>query len=185
MLIICGGKFRKQQLHTPKGQETRPTSSRLRETVFNICQQEVQGSHFLDLCAGSGAMGLEALSRGAAQATFVDSHQSAIACIRKNLAKLELEGEVLQMDALVALKRFAEAKRHFSLIYIDPPYGKSPEALYALLSAVDAYDLLRPGGTLFAETSHSSVPELNGLCLFKQRKTGRSQLWQFHRKQNP
>ena len=108
--------------------ETRPTTDRIKETLFNILQPEMPGCRFLDLFAGSGAIGIEALSRGAAQAVFVEKNPRACACIRENLAftKLAEGGKLLNMDVLQAL-RSLEGKASFDCIFMDPPYGQELE----------------------------------------------------------
>jgi len=123
-LKINGGVFRGISLDSPSGTKTRPTSNMLREAVFNICQHKVQNARFLDLFAGTGAMGLEALSRGAVHATFIENDRNALACIKKNTQKLSLESAVsiLPLDVMSGLKK-CEGKT-FDMIYIDPPYGE-------------------------------------------------------------
>jgi 16S rRNA (guanine966-N2)-methyltransferase len=120
-LRIIGGTFKGRILKTPKGAATRPTQGMLRESVFNICQNEIVGARFLDLFAGSGAMGLEALSRGASHITLVESNRTAIAAIRENIAFLQAASQttLLACDARQALKRLSSP---FDIIYIDPPY---------------------------------------------------------------
>jgi 16S rRNA (guanine966-N2)-methyltransferase len=131
-LRIIGGRLRNHTLFSPKGQQTRPTSGLVRKAVFDICQADIEDARFLDLFAGSGAMGLEALSRGASHATFVDASRLACQCITKNLHHLFLEKEatVLCGNVLHMIDRLAR-QQPFTLIYIDPPYdeGYIPEVL--------------------------------------------------------
>ena len=94
-LRVLGGKFRGRLLQSPRGSQTRPTTSMLRKAVFDILQNSIEDFRFLDLFAGSGAMGIEALSRGAKHATFVESHKDALRCINANLATLKLEKELM------------------------------------------------------------------------------------------
>ena len=89
-LRIIGGKFKGRLIKTPKGEKTRPTSAILRKAVFDICQNQITDARFLDLFAGSGAMGLEALSRGASHATFVERDKHSVSCLKENLALLNL-----------------------------------------------------------------------------------------------
>jgi 16S rRNA (guanine966-N2)-methyltransferase len=117
MRIIAGAK-RGHTIEAPTGRGTRPTSDRVRENIFNILGP-VDDADVLDLYAGSGAMGLEALSRGAASAVFVERDQQAVRTIERNLDKLRLRGTVLRQDALAAL---AAEKRKYDLVFVDPPY---------------------------------------------------------------
>ncbi|MBP5154930.1 MAG: 16S rRNA (guanine(966)-N(2))-methyltransferase RsmD [Lachnospiraceae bacterium] len=121
---VIAGSARRLQLMTVPGTDTRPTSSQIRETLFNILQPYVQGSRFLDLFAGSGAIGIEALSRGAAEAVFVENSRKAVACIGRNLAHTRLaeKARVLETSAVTALKRLAAQGACFDLIFLDPPY---------------------------------------------------------------
>ncbi|MCC8137420.1 MAG: 16S rRNA (guanine(966)-N(2))-methyltransferase RsmD [Clostridiales bacterium] len=125
---VIAGKARRLPLKTIEGDATRPTTDRIKETLFNILQNDLYDIRFLDLFAGSGGIGIEALSRGADTAYFVDSNRAACDCIRKNLAFTHLEGqaEVLCCDALSALARL-EGRPPFQMIFMDPPYGKGLE----------------------------------------------------------
>ncbi len=125
---IIAGTARSLPLKTLEGKDTRPTTDRIKETLFNILQTGIQSSCFLDLFAGSGQIGLEALSRGADYAVFVDSHKKACACIQDNIqfTRFDRQARLLQMDALAAL-RFLEGKYVFDYIFMDPPYGNLME----------------------------------------------------------
>jgi 16S rRNA (guanine966-N2)-methyltransferase len=131
----------------------------LREAVFNICQNEVPNARFLDLFAGSGAMALEALSRGALHATLVEQNRSALSCIRENIATLHLESQttLLPLDAARALALLTQQKALFDLIYLDPPYGQSQIANGKLQNGKPAFDLepliplLASNATVFIE----------------------------------
>src|SRR6185312_9886133 len=114
---IIAGSHRGQTIHAPRGLDTRPTSDRVRESVFNIVGP-LDGASVLDLYAGSGAMGLEALSRGAGRATFVERDPDAVRAIERNLDKLKLRATVLRQDALAAL---AAETRKYDLVLVDPP----------------------------------------------------------------
>ena len=117
MRIIAGSR-KGHNIYAPRGLDTRPTSDRVRENVFNILGP-VDDATVLDLYAGSGAMGLEALSRGAAQAVFVDDDRNAVEAIERNLDKLRLRATVLCRDAIAFL---ASEKRKYDLVLVDPPY---------------------------------------------------------------
>ncbi|MDD6057268.1 MAG: 16S rRNA (guanine(966)-N(2))-methyltransferase RsmD [Clostridiales bacterium] len=125
---IIAGTARSLPLKTVPGSDTRPTTDRIKETLFNILQDEVPGSDFLDLFAGSGQIGLEALSRGANSAVFVDHEKKAASCIEENIrfTKFEDKTKVYQADVQSAL-RMMEGKYQFDLIFLDPPYGKKLE----------------------------------------------------------
>ena len=120
---VIAGKARRLNLKTIPGNETRPTTDRIKETLFNILQPEIPGCRFLDLFSGSGAIGIEALSRGADYAVFVEKNPKACACIRENLSftKLSEGGKLLNMDVLQAL-RSLEGGEPFDCIFMDAPY---------------------------------------------------------------
>ncbi|HEX2070104.1 MAG TPA: 16S rRNA (guanine(966)-N(2))-methyltransferase RsmD [Thermoleophilaceae bacterium] len=120
---IVAGELRGRRLVAPAGGATRPTADRVREALFSILG-DVSGLRVLDLYAGSGALGIEALSRGAAQAVFVDSSQTAVAAIRRNLAQLDLDAPVQRRDALAYL-RAAAAGDPYDLVFADPPYDSA------------------------------------------------------------
>ncbi|MDY3917831.1 MAG: 16S rRNA (guanine(966)-N(2))-methyltransferase RsmD [Candidatus Limivivens sp.] len=121
---VIAGKARSLPLKTIPGMDTRPTTDRIKETLFNMLQSELCEARFLDLFAGSGAIGIEALSRGAKEAVFVESSRRAADCIRQNLAftRLASQATVLNTDAESALKSL-EGKGSFDLIFMDPPYN--------------------------------------------------------------
>ena len=129
---VIAGEYRSRVLHAPEGQDTRPTSDRLRETLFNVLAPRVEGAVFLDLYAGSGAVGIEALSRGAREAIFVEQGEPAMRAIRKNLASLGIRGgyALEPRSVAVGLRRLAEAGRKAGLVFLDPPYASAEE--YAL-----------------------------------------------------
>ena len=125
---VIAGKARRLNLKTIPGNETRPTTDRIKETLFNILQPEIPGCRFLDLFSGSGAIGIEALSRGAEYAVFVEKNPKACTCIRENLSftKLTDGGKLLNMDVLQAL-RSMEGQAAFDCIFMDPPYNNELE----------------------------------------------------------
>ena len=130
---IIAGKYRGRKLKSPPSLQTRPTSDRLRETLFNVLAAQIKGARFLDLCAGSGAVGIEALSRGALHATFVDQSLRMCALIQANLDALEVdksEIEVVNSEAGEFLRRRGkEEVEPFDIIFYDPPYASDYEAL--------------------------------------------------------
>ena len=165
---IIAGKFRSRRLKGLKGLALRPTSDRLRETLFNVLADLVTGSRFVDLFAGTGAVGIEAFSRGAHEVIFVEKHPPAVALINKNLDSLEIRDHfrVLAQDALPALERLASepttAHSPFDLLFLDPPYAE--EAQYInVLSFLGKATLLAPGAVVAAEHLRSlDLPESFG-----------------------
>lgn len=121
---VIAGKARRLQLKNFEGKDIRPTSDRIKETLFNIIQDDVGDSRFLDLFAGSGAIGIEALSRGAIEAIFVDNSREAIKVIEYNVkhTKMEKESTILHTDYVIALRRLNSWKKKFDIVFIDPPY---------------------------------------------------------------
>lgn len=119
---VIAGKARSLKLKTPQGQDTRPTTDRIKETLFNILQWDIPGCVFIDLFAGSGGIGIEALSRGAAHAYFVENAREAAACIQENLSftKLTDQATLLKQDVFTALPMIHE--KEADIIFLDPPY---------------------------------------------------------------
>ncbi|MCB1113394.1 MAG: 16S rRNA (guanine(966)-N(2))-methyltransferase RsmD [Chlamydiia bacterium] len=185
---ILAGRLKGRPLKAPKGETTRPTSSKLRESLFNICREITEGGDVLDLCSGSGAIGIEALSRGANSATFVDPHPKAIQALKENLDNLALKGRVLKADALKAVQLLTQEKAQYDLIYIDPPYEAGPKQAAGesslamrLLRALDASSLLKADGILFLEEGGEieGLETLKSLKLKKVRPFGKSVLYEF------
>src|ERR1700676_5371250 len=125
---IIAGKYRSRILKSLKGNAPRPTSARLRETLFNVLAPNISGSRFLDIFAGTGAVGIEALSRGATQAVFIENHAPAATLIRRNLASLEIqtEAQILPLDALRAA-RHKPTDAPFDFAFVDPPYAEKEQ----------------------------------------------------------
>jgi 16S rRNA (guanine966-N2)-methyltransferase len=181
---IIGGQFRGRVLATPPKKGVRPTSSLLREALFNICQNEIEGARFLDLFAGTGAMGFEALSRGAASATFVEREGVAKKCILANAEKLGVRIELIPGDIFSMLPVLERQGRSFDIIYADPPYGQGREGmLYAeeLLQTLASSSLLAAGASLFIEETESITTNWPPLELVSHRKHGKAQLWHFRK----
>jgi 16S rRNA (guanine966-N2)-methyltransferase len=151
---VIAGKYRSRLLIAPKGLETRPTSDRLRETLFNVLAQSISGSVFLDLYAGSGAVGIEALSRGAKETVFVENAESALRAIRSNLASLKIHGgySLEARSASAAIKRLSSANRLANLVFLDPPYSDTAEYESTLtLLGSECRRLLPSGATVIVE----------------------------------
>ena len=157
MRIIAGSR-KGARIFAPKGREVRPTGDRVREAVFNLIGP-VEGMEVLDLFAGSGAMGLEALSRGASSVTFVENDRSTAEVILRNLDKLQLKGaDVLREDAARKLARDAAGGRRYDLVLVDPPYRMLPRVLHTLAAHLPA--VVAPGGIVIVESGAREEPEL-------------------------
>ncbi len=126
---VIAGTARRLLLKTVEGMDTRPTQDRIKETLFNMINNDVYGASFLDLFAGSGGIGIEALSRGAKDAVFIDNGAKQIACIRENLktTKLEDKALVINSDVISGLKMLERNGRTFDLVFLDPPYNHQLE----------------------------------------------------------
>ena len=145
---VIAGTARRILLKTVDGLDTRPTTDRIKETLFNILQPDLPGARVLDLFAGSGALGIEALSRGARYGVFVEKASDAVKCIEANLKATHFEGQarVMSTDVLSALSRLDGAEKPFDLVLMDPPYrkGLELEALERLYesSLIDEYTII-------------------------------------------
>ncbi len=187
MIQVISGVFRHRQLILPKGTHTRPTTSQVRQAVFNICQNEVEDACFLDICAGSGSMGIEAISRGSASCTFIEKEPHALTAIRQNIKNLGLEASthIMAQDALIALKLLEKQNKTYSLCYFDPPYsqkGQNSLLTESVLTFLDRSSLLAPNATLFMEESKYFTLEtmsLSRLTLKNTRRFGDSYLLHF------
>lgn len=173
---IIAGERKGHTIWAPKGLDTRPTSDRVRENVFNIVAPSVAGARVLDLYAGSGAMGLEALSRGAAAAVFVESDEEAIRAIRRNLDKLCFTGAtLLRLDAVTALAHESASGRKYDLVLADPPYAMTNyDALARYLPGVLAED-----GLIVLESAAKAEPQLSGLAVRSSRRYGSTRVTLF------
>ena len=163
---VIAGKYRGRRLKSPPSLLTRPTSDRLRETLFNIIAPHIHGARFLDLCAGSGAVGIEAISRGAAHATFVDNSRTMGQLIQANLDLCRVAGDdadVVILDAAEFLRRQSRRKEaRFSLVYFDPPYAEDYLPVLQRFGKSDC-ELLDEGGLLIVEHHHKNgLPEVIG-----------------------
>lgn len=145
---VITGKARGIQLKTPEGMLTRPTADRVKEALFSIINFDVPGAAVLDLFGGTGQLGIEALSRGAKSAVFVDAREDACKLIRENLKRTKLEGEgtVVRSDYLDYLSR---CKDRFDIIFLDPPYAEA--FLEKSINRITEIDILQSGGIMVAE----------------------------------
>jgi 16S rRNA (guanine966-N2)-methyltransferase len=161
---IIAGKYRSRSLRSLRGQAMRPTSDRLRETLFNILGPAVAGAVFVDLYAGTGAVGIEALSRGARAVVFVENHRPAVELIRANLRALGIEtgAEVLASDAVRGLERLAARGLEADFIFADPPYADT-HACTEVLDWLGRNDFLAADGTLILEhAARHPLPDSSG-----------------------
>jgi 16S rRNA (guanine966-N2)-methyltransferase len=155
---IIAGSRKGARIFAPKGPETRPTSDRVREAAFNLVGP-LEGARVLDLYAGSGAMGLEALSRGAARVTFVETDRDAVRAIERNLDKLGLTGaEIVRGDAGRRIAADAALGRRYDLVLIDPPYPMLESALANIAPSIGS--IVEPDGIVVVESQARATPDL-------------------------
>jgi 16S rRNA (guanine966-N2)-methyltransferase len=163
---IVAGRFGGRRISAPPGRETRPTSDRVREALFSILGP-LDGLSVLDLFAGSGALGLEALSRGAARAVFVDRSQRAVDAIRANVAALGADAEVHRLTAAAYLGRASDAGDAYDLAFLDPPYRDAP----GLGRVLSLEPVLAPGARVVVESDRRAPVEL-AIPLADERRYG-------------
>ena len=169
---VITGKARGVQLKTPDGMQTRPTIDRVKEALFSIINFDIPGAAVLDLFGGTGQLGIEALSRGAKSAVFVDASETACKLIRENLkrTKLEQDSKIIKSDYLNYLKH---TKESFDIIFLDPPYAEV--FLENALKLITEIDILRSGGIIIAERPlGKEIPwEFEGYSRSKDYKYGK------------
>lgn len=173
---VIAGKYRSRRLQTLRGTALRPSSDRLRETLFNILGAAIEGAVFVDLFAGSGAVGIEALSRGARGVIFVENHAAGATLISRNLASLGIptaaqvasrktfagSAEILRLDAIDALERLAEGGAHVDFVFADPPYANT-RAYEDIVAFLGESELLARSGRVIAEhRRNSDLPTIAG-----------------------
>lgn len=151
---VIAGSARRLLLTAPDGLETRPTQDKIKETLFNILQMQVPGSVFLDICAGSGGIGIEAISRGAKRAYFIENNRAAVSCIQQNLHRTGFEEQavILKQDAVAALRHVHE--KEVDLVYLDPPYKSDLAA--RVLTVLDSQPYITEDTCIVVETSLES-----------------------------
>ena len=184
LLRIIAGKFRGRNLKSPPSLEVRPTSDRLRETLFNVIAPRIAGVRFLDLCAGSGAVGIEALSRGAIHATFVDSSRAMSVLIKSNLELCRIErgeSEVIQSEALDYLRRFVskqpDSGKLWDIAFFDPPYATDHTPILDIFGARSSSLLTAKGLVIVEHHQKNNLPEGTGsLVRYRVLKQGDSAL---------
>jgi 16S rRNA (guanine966-N2)-methyltransferase len=165
---VVAGRYGGRSLVAPRGRSTRPTSDRVREALFSILGS-VEGDRVLDLFAGSGALAIEALSRGASEAVLVDSSAAAVAAIRRNLGTVGAHAEVRRQDALAYLRGASRDARQYDLVFLDPPYRRA-SALERELSAATT-PVLALGARVVAESDRRAPLELD-LAVLDERRYG-------------
>ncbi len=144
---VITGSARGRRLKAPKGADIRPTTDMVKEAVFNIVQYDIEGRRVLDLFAGTGQMGIEALSRGASEVVFVDESRDAVKLVRENLEHCGFEAQVMLSDATSYIERGGR----FDLVFIDPPYGSG--LMEKCLQKIRKIDILNEGGIIICESS--------------------------------
>lgn len=152
---MIAGTYRSRQLAAPRGLDTRPTSDRLRETLFNILSPQLEGCRFVDLYAGTGAVGIEALSRGAAHVWFAENADPALASLRANLAALKISsGYTVESRGVGAvLQKLGKLTQQINLVFLDPPYDAEPEysGTLSFLGSARGREMLAPDALVIAE----------------------------------
>lgn len=150
---VIAGAAKGRKLQTREGNDTRPTTDRLKETLFAVIQFEIPECRFLDLFSGSGGIGIEALSRGATEAVFVEANRDAFTCIRNNVRTTGFteRSRLMQQDVFSAIRALGMEQRQFDVIFLDPPYNHGLEE--KTLQAIEDYGLLAPEGLIVVESS--------------------------------
>ena len=178
---VIGGTYRGRTLRSVAGLAIRPTSDRLRETLFNILAPRIEGSRFLDICAGSGAVGIEALSRGARKVTFVERSRRACAVIAANMGNLGAPGPdrdatIVNREAAAALKRFEQESEQFDIVFFDPPYAS--EIYHRVINQLGRGVILSARAVVVVEHREKTPPKpgYGELRMFRQVKQGESAL---------
>lgn len=169
---VIAGQAKGIRLKSPAGIKTRPTGDRVKEALFNLLQNGgwLTGAAVLDLFAGSGSLGIEAISRGAVSATFVENSRNALEALRGNLSRCSFteQADIIPLDAMLATRLLAEKNRLFDLILLDPPYRTDN---YQQLIEISGSRLLKPDGLIMAETSKKTIlPEKIGTASRTDRR---------------
>ncbi len=173
---VTGGTAKGARLRTPAGPETRPTTDMARKAIFDILGPEVEGARVLDLFAGSGALGIEALSRGAAEAVFVESSREALGVILANLTMTGLRGKgvLRRRDAERFIAR--QAGERFDVAFLDPPYARGLRFVARVLGKLGSGGWIRTGGTVVVEAASGPVEWPPGFRETRTKRFGRSQV---------
>jgi 16S rRNA (guanine966-N2)-methyltransferase len=166
---VVAGAYGGRRLAAPDGSATRPTSDRVREALFSVLGTSVEGARVLDLFAGSGALGIEALSRGAASAVFVDRAPRAIGAVRANLAALGIDADVRRIEARAWLRTASARSEAYDLVFLDPPYRRAAELGREFSEGLAA--VLAPGARVVTESDRRDPLELD-LPVADERRYG-------------
>lgn len=177
---VISGSAKGHRLVAPEGLDTRPTTDRIKETLFNIISNDVYDSSFLDVFCGSGAIGIEALSREAKECIFIDNSEKSIEALKKNLkhTKLEEKAVIIKKDVISALKELGEKGEKFDIIFIDPPYLSD---LYKpVLKTLAKYEILNKEGFIIIEHSKEiNIFEASGFKIFKTKDFKKTTIMSF------
>lgn len=180
---IIAGEAKGRRINAPVGRETRPTSDRVKESIFNILGDRVPGAKILDLFAGTGNMGLEAISRGAEHCIFIDSSKEAIRIIHENINTLKYQDkcEVYNNDAIAAMEILNKRNIKFDIIFLDPPYHKN--IITTVLKTLNNTEILNHNGLIIAEHDNKDiVPDVfNEFIMIKKAEYGNTTV-SFYRK---
>jgi 16S rRNA (guanine(966)-N(2))-methyltransferase RsmD len=172
---VIAGSHKGRRLSGPPGSDTRPTASRVKEALFSILTNQITGARFLDLYAGTGAIGIEALSRGAAHATFVESSATSLRVLRSNLTRcgLAATADVQACSAEMFLRRPWSSRTSYTIVFADPPYRRTEEGI-ALLRSLDAGGMIAPSARVILEhiTKHPSPPRIGRLVKLRDYRYG-------------
>ncbi len=170
---IISGTARGLKLQSLEGDDTRPTLDNVKEAIFSMLFLKCRGASVLDLFAGSGAMGIEALSRGAEKCVFVDLNPRACAIVRQNISKAGMDGcaSVVNTDAFGYLESAGANKIRFDLIFLDPPYADG--AIDKALNLIDEYGLLNEEGLVVCEFDNGTIVDTKNYKLLKDKRYGR------------
>ena len=169
---VISGKARGLKLNTPKNEDVRPTTDRVKESLFNIINSYVMDSNVLDLFAGSGNLGIEAISNGAKKCVFVDNNHQCIKVIHENIKELKIEDKstFIESDYRKALEMFKDKGYVFDIIFVDPPYRE--HILLEILETVRDNGLLSSSGIIILEYNYEYSNEIEGYILLKKKKYG-------------
>lgn len=179
---IISGKFKGLNLHSPKDNEIRPTSDRLRESLFSIIGSEkyntnILNANVIDICTGTGALGIEALSRGASNLFLIDMAQDAIEIVKKNISKIKpqnIEDTLIRIIKADARKPFKNINLVFDIVFIDPPYNSN--IIQECLINLKEHNLINTDSVIFAETSKNEILDLPDFEILETKKYGKSKL---------
>jgi 16S rRNA (guanine(966)-N(2))-methyltransferase RsmD len=170
---IISGSLRGLKLKSLEGSDTRPTLDNVKEAIFSMLFDRTRDASVLDLFAGSGALGLEALSRGAKEAVFVDANPKACGVIRANIESTRMQEKAIlfKLDAKDYLKKAYENQESFDLIFLDPPYAMG--LLDDVIDLIERYSLLKEGGLIICESDSGTHIDIKSFKLLKDKKYGR------------